>query len=65
MNALLVLSSRKISETIPFMQENTLAQTIERLPTSALPNAHRQTTADQTDRQHRKKNPYGNGMVLR
>ena len=30
-----------------------------------LPNGHRQTTADQMGRQHRKRNPHGNGLVLR
>ena len=30
-----------------------------------LPNGHRQTTADQTDRQHPKRNPHGNGLALR
>ena len=46
-------------------QENRLAQTRELLPTPVLPNGHRQTTADQTDRQHRKRNPHGNGLALR
>ncbi len=52
-------------ERLPIMQENRLAQTRELLPAPALPNGRRQTTADQTDRQHRKRNPHGNGLALR
>ena len=50
---------------LPTTQENRLAQTRELLPAPVLPNEHRQTTADQTDRQHRKRNPHGNGLALR
>ena len=52
-------------ERLHTTQENRLAQTRELLLAPALPNGHRQTTADQTDRQHLKGNPYGNGLVLR
>lgn len=35
------------------------------LPTPVPPNGHRQTTADQTDRQHWKRNLHGNWLALR
>ena len=50
---------------VPTMQENRLAQTRELLQHLVLPNGRRQTTADQMDRQHRKRNPHGNRLALR